>query len=352
MEKILPFTWPPIETYQGTSFILGVLLATPSISSMYYNKYINLFCNNTYNTYQVELEFANVSWEDYRLSGVAELNTYSLCNIARRKAVDFIKERIDRGNYMLFYWLDEFYLSYSDNYKRRHFIHDTYVYGYKGDSFCAIAYSEKRLHRLYLPEKELEKALYKGENFNEHSFSTFRPRCGYKEEVCLNKIKKELLDYYESTNSQKTDQGKVYGLSCYDVLIACVQRLIENKVQEQDAIDKRPFRILWEHKKVLKEHLKKMEELGEFENESCNIIIEIENETRIIFGMIIKFNLKPELAILYRVVYYLKQIKQKELLLILNILEILSKNDVNINNRAAMSDKNTANVEELVIDVS
>lgn len=101
MKKLLPLVSPPIATYQGSSFILGVLLAHENTANVLYNNYVNLECNDTYNIYEVNLEFTNISWEDYRLSGIAEMNLYYIKNICHTKFIDFIKERIDQGNYII-----------------------------------------------------------------------------------------------------------------------------------------------------------------------------------------------------------------------------------------------------------
>lgn len=43
--------------------------------------------------------------EKYRLLGIAEMNLYNLKNIAQNKFTEFVKERIDQGNYIFFFRL-------------------------------------------------------------------------------------------------------------------------------------------------------------------------------------------------------------------------------------------------------
>ena len=45
--KKLPIVHPPFETYQGASFILGILLANSIIGDYFYNNYINIRCGNS-----------------------------------------------------------------------------------------------------------------------------------------------------------------------------------------------------------------------------------------------------------------------------------------------------------------
>ena len=72
----LPFIFPPIETYQGISFILGVMLAYPEYADIRYNNYINLECAETDQLYDMKLMFSDSMWEYYRASGLAEMNLY------------------------------------------------------------------------------------------------------------------------------------------------------------------------------------------------------------------------------------------------------------------------------------
>lgn len=39
---------------------------------------------------------------------------------------------------MLFYNIDEYYLSYSNSFQNTHYCHDTYVYGYENSTFLNI----------------------------------------------------------------------------------------------------------------------------------------------------------------------------------------------------------------------
>lgn len=109
MKKKLPLEKPPIETYQSNAFVLGIILANDNIKNAYYNSYINLVCNNTNIMWNMELTFENDKWEYFRKVGIAEMNLYYLKNISKDKFVDFIKERLDQGNYILLYYIDEFY---------------------------------------------------------------------------------------------------------------------------------------------------------------------------------------------------------------------------------------------------
>ena len=41
----LPFIFPPIETYQSSAFVLGIMRAHPKYADILHNGYIKLECN-------------------------------------------------------------------------------------------------------------------------------------------------------------------------------------------------------------------------------------------------------------------------------------------------------------------
>lgn len=313
MKKILPLTVAPIETYQGTSFVLSVILSHENTANAYFNNYINIRCNNTYDSYEMNLDFIGVTWEDYRAKGIAEMNLYYLKNIHRDTFIEFIKERIDQGNYLLFYSVDEYYLSYSGYFQSKHNIHDTYVYGYNEDSFYIMAYKGGKLSRFNIPMLELLRALYYQERSMENlSFCTFRPNHSVKEMIDLEMIKQSLWDYYHSENLGNKSSTTIYGISTYNILIQCVKTAISKFETEVFRVDLRPFRLFWEHKKVLKDHISKISETILLDSIVKGMINEIESQASIIFKLMIKYKLNNDVRILEKVVNYLTQLREKE----------------------------------------
>ena len=153
---VLPIVIPPTETYQSTSLVLGVILSTPNISNEYFNNYMMLSCKKTDIMSEMWLDFYGTDWESFRKRGIFEMNLFQFMNFDRKGFLGFIKERIDQGCYILFYCIDEYYLSYSDYYHKKHYIHDVYVYGYEGtSSFWVLAYKMKKLMLFQVNAEEI-----------------------------------------------------------------------------------------------------------------------------------------------------------------------------------------------------
>lgn len=321
MEKLLPLIHPPIETYQGSSFILGIILAYENIANAYYNNYINLECNNTNDIHNISLEFANISWDNYRMSGIAEMNLYHIANIPQNKFVDFIKERIDQGNYIIIYCIDEYYLSYTSCYKKHHNSHDTYIYGYNESHFFILAYKNGKLQKIHVPFKEIEEGLFSLlSNHCDLSFCTFRPNHAINVQANLCQIKQEFCNYLHSIDSNTLPNNKIYGINTYDVLSNCIKSFFN--ANPKTGIDLRPFRLLWEHKKLMRNHLIKYSEIAFIEdNNSILLFDETEQTANMIFKLMIKYNITYNANLSKQALELIDVLKEKEV----NYLEPLFK---------------------------
>ncbi|MBP5222143.1 MAG: hypothetical protein J6Z35_03145, partial [Lachnospiraceae bacterium] len=245
----LPFCFPPIETYQGYSFVLGVLLAYPEYSEIQYRNYINLMCQKTDHLFSIDLTFTDALWDDYYEQGLIEKNVYDTANFSKKPLIRFLKERIDEGYYILLYDLDEYYLSHTNAYKNFHSNHDIYIYGYEGDCFLAEAYKSAHLSLLTVKQEEIAKALLSKRAYKEadkiRRFAVFRPWPHGKVSVDSQEMLRGIRKFYEAEPVADSN-GTVYGFGVYEVLLENMKNLYD----EENA-SLRPFRCVWEHKKLM-----------------------------------------------------------------------------------------------------
>lgn len=307
MQVDLPIVHPPIETYQGNSFILGILLAHQNTSCVYSNNYINISCKDTTDTFYMNLMFTKSMWEDYRVCGIAEMNLYNTLNIGKMQFVDFLKERINQGCYLLFYSADEYYLSYTKHYNKDHFMHDSYVYGYDNETFSVMAYQNNKLSEIKVPYQEICEAVYSS------SFCTFRPNHSIQVNVNLDLIYQEYQDYYNAVFGDGNQEGVVYGINTYDVLADCLKMLINCTDLERKKIDPRPFRCLWEHKKVMKDRFAMLNEKYRIGYKMISLADELDRIAYTVFMLVLKFNITQDDDQLKGMIQYLTKMKEKEL---------------------------------------
>lgn len=339
-EKVLPLAAPLIKTYQGSSFVLGVLTAEERTKDICYNNYINLTCKNEADEHGIEMGFVNEEWEYYRVKGIAEMDLYHFRTFSETGLIEFLKERIDQDNYILLYSIDDYCLSYSKNYQIKHDVHDTYIYGYEEDSFLVMAYSDRTLSKVRVPMKEIVDGLFSEENYGS-DFCSFRLSHVAKVEYDLRTIYRELRNYAES-RADEEESYKKYGLRVYDGLIDLVTKEIErcgNKEEKNENADKklqfdymvnsvfdiRPFRVIWEHKSLMTQRVKRMSTDMTVGEEIFCQTEEAERDARTIFMLMVKYCVSGNCGILRRVIELLGEVREKEKGMIQSLLAVIEK---------------------------
>lgn len=293
----LPLVFPPIETYQGSSFLLGVLMADPDFSDIQYNRYINMECHNSNFFSKLIVNFKDPLWEPLRQAGLLDIWLHKLSEYDEDTLEDLLTEELDEGRYLLLYKLDEYFLSYSVHYKEDHFIHDTYVYGYDENDFYVLAYYKEHLSRLKVARKEIIQALLSdvpGENtVANRDFCSIRP--AKDKEIRLDKalIKEEVKNFYETEITEPTEDDLICGFGVYTLILEAVKNL-----QNDPFVEMQSIRCLMEHKLMMKRRVIRL--FGESDPKVIECIKELDQlieEINLIFKLMMKYKLtrKPEL---------------------------------------------------------
>ena len=284
----LPLVFPPIETYQGYSFMLGIMLTDPAYSDIQYNGYIQLECQKTEYMSSVALIFSNALWDDYAALGYVEKSVYDVANFNEKTLMRFLCERLDQGEYLLLYDVDEYYLSNADTYKRWHVNHDTYVYGYDEQYFFAQAYQKVHLKQLTIKKTEIVKSLLskrarKNEDRVRH-FGAIKLHKGggikADREIMLDGIKA----FFEADRCEGKNPDKVYGIGVYQVLMNAIRNLDEGQ-----KVDLRPFRCVWEQKKLMRNRIVYM--YPDANDDRCKVISQICDYTEMVFRHMMLYNM-------------------------------------------------------------
>ena len=305
--KTLPMRMPPCETYQGMAFIMGVLLSHENIKNYFHNTYISLRCANSDKMWDLTLELNHILWDPLGEDGVFEVNRYNANALSEDSFVGFLKERIRQGNYILLFQIDEFYLSYSQDYNNRHFIHDVYIYGYDNDCFCVMAYRDDRLQLFKVKQTEIRDAFYSccKECEGEVAFCTCRPWHLANIEIDYKKMKESIIDYYMGAISD----NHLYGILTYQAIIRALKKMKEDECPE--TIDVRVFRMLWEHKILMRSHL---ETLGNkmSVNDAIEAASEVEKIGEKVFRLSMKYRMTKADKTLVKMIENIENMEKKE----------------------------------------
>ena len=308
---VLPLVFPPIETYQGSSFILGILLANPNYSDIQYNGYINLQYNKEAENFSwLAVSFTDSTWDDYRVKGLAEMNLYDIAHFTKSSLVSFFRERLDQGCYLLLYDVDEYYLSNGEKYKTEHFNHDTYIYGYSDDSFLVLAYKNEHLERLVIKNEEVIESLFseqarKNDDQRRH-FSSFRLVINKGIKLDADIIRRSIKEFYEPDSEENEKRECARGIGVYDKIIFCLKGIKEN-----EHVDMRAFKVIWEQKELMVNRIKKT--FPELSSDCSNSMQSICDKIKLIFRIVMKYNHSMRKNSIERVCRLIDEVKNDDL---------------------------------------
>lgn len=296
--KKLPMIIPTIETYQGVAFVMAILLTHDNIREQIHNSYVDIRCVNSNRIWDLTLELTDVLWDSMCEENIFELDLFHAKNLSPDYFVPFLKERIDQGNYLLFYKIDEYYLSHSIEYKKRHFIHDIYIYGYELDEFCVMAYKDGKLQLFNINQSEIVEGFFACNNHVEEEevhFCTCRPNERINIKVDYERLKSYIAEY---TRGKKRDEY-LYGTYIYLAIKDCLRTMIETKGRGK--LDIRVLRMLWEHKILMIEHLEKLGDVVNVED-ALSCAREVECLGNKVFRLALKYSVTESNKILEKMI--------------------------------------------------
>ncbi len=182
-----------------------------------------------------------------------------------------IRNMIDAGYYVYFTGVDDYYVKGKSWYKELHFIHDGAICGYNqlNKTFCIYAYDSNWIHQKFWTSQTsfnkgrevlFEKGIY-------GSLCAIKPR-QEKVEFSVETALKGILDYLDSDFEKYPEHGEgtVRGIVVHEYLAKYIDKLFDGSIP-YSRMDRRVFRLVWEHKKVMLERIEKMEHSLDLSNE-------------------------------------------------------------------------------------
>lgn len=258
--KELPLVDPIYSTYHHAPGS-AVIKDNPSIRNFYLNQVMNIRCTRRFlsglTTPQINIIQVNTGENPY-LDRKWRPMKYLDDSIH-----SFIRDMIDEGYYVCFTGVDDYYVKGKSWYKERHFNHDGCICGYNQEdkTYCIYAYDINWIYqKFWTPQAALEagrKAMVErgviGDLFcvkPKSDIVDFQPKL-----VLVN-----MKEYLDSSLKKypKTGEGEVHGIAVHDYIAMYVDKLYDGSIP-YERMDRRVFRLIWEHKKAMLERLEKME---------------------------------------------------------------------------------------------
>lgn len=276
MDKVvLPLLEPGFSTYHGQAAAGAILSENPSVWNFFLNNAVGLRCNTKfltgYSTPDLGVErsdFSECPAIDKRMIEMEFLGGYT---------EQVIRNFLRKGFYVFFGGVDDYYMDGKSWFRERHFIHNGLIRGYdpEDDTFLVYAYDSRwQLNSFKVPVKSFRKARKAGCDGILFGIAPHKKPVGPDPAVILEKLKAYLTPCIE--------KDCIRGVLVHKYLMTFLDMHISGEIP-YEKLDRRIFRLLWEHKKVM---LERLEKLGLYEiAERYGDVVGLADSMRMLYGI-------------------------------------------------------------------
>ena len=258
----LPILEPLYNTYQYQTPGTAVLTDNPSIRNWYLSQVFVINCSRKFlsgfTTPQLSIHLSEFQHNPY-----LDRKNFLMKDI--RGCINrVIKNLLNDGYYVYFMGVDDYYIEGKTFYKEKHFEHDGLICGYDDTdkTFCMFAYDSNWVCRKFsTPQKAFNKGAVEMLKKNYVSYMyAIKPEKTLVEFSTQTALKILVEDYLDSDLKKYPEEGEglIYGLVVHDYIEKYIDKLIDGSIP-YERTDRRIFRLIWEHKKVLLECIENIE---------------------------------------------------------------------------------------------
>lgn len=264
----LPITEPMYGTYHHQGPATAIDVNGNAAKNWCLNQAVNLMCGRRFLN---GLTTPELSVPGTSLLGTPYMEYITVPTRFTGGYINFIiKKMLDNGYYVYFESVDDYYVTGKSWYRERHFIHNGLICGYDSDdkTYCIYAYDKNWIYqKFWTPQNAFDAGRRSAEKQGK-----FGNICAVKikdedVKISVETIYSKLKQYLDSDIEKYPFQaeGNVYGIAVLTYISEYVMRLYR-EVIPYERMDRRIFRLIWEHKKVMLERIIKIEETLNFDN--------------------------------------------------------------------------------------
>lgn len=286
----LPISDPVYGTYNYQLASSSMFKENSTIRNWYLNEVMMLYCERMFLTGYTspQIGILKTSWEQ---NPYLESLKYPLNHIADYSKT-LIRTLLDNGFYVYFYNIDDYYIQGKTMFNERHFLHDGLICGYdmKKKTYSIFAYDKNWIPRRFeSSQKCFDHSVRESVKKSSDCYiCALKPKTEKVSFSCKTVIEK-LNEYMDSSLKKypKTEYGRVQGVATHDYIALYLDKLIDGSIPK-DKIDRRVFRVIWDHKNIMLERLHKVEQTLGTDNKSSNAyskIVNLANDMRMMYAM-------------------------------------------------------------------
>ena len=257
----LPLAEPLYKTHHN-AIVTACASSNPSIREWFLTNTMILTCNRKFLTGFTSPE---ILVENYAINNPLLETKFISTQFLKGCVNSVIRNMIDEGYFVYFIGVDDYYIDGKSWYKKRHFGHDGTICGYNqlDKTFCIYAYNiDWIFKKFWAPQKSFNKGIKamikKGVC---SSLYAIKPKTDIAEFSVENALA-GIAEYLDSDMIKYPEdgEGRVSGIVVLQYIAKYLDKLFDGSIP-YDRMDRRVFRLIWEHKKVMFERIERIEQI-------------------------------------------------------------------------------------------
>lgn len=258
----LPLTEPLYSTYHYQGICTAIIANNPTVRNWYLNESMDLACNRKflkgYSSPDVTVPWS--SWFGCPCFEVIDIPS----RFAGGYINPIIRKTLDEGYYVVFSNVDDYYVRGKSWYKKRHFFHDGVICGYDQNdkTYCVYAYDSRWIYRkFWTSQSSFNAGRVAAEKQGSFAgFYALRARDDATVEFSPQTVYTKLREYLDSDLEKYPFEGDndVNGIVVHKFIAEYMSKLYRGEIP-YERTDRRVFRLIWEHKKAMRERIEMVE---------------------------------------------------------------------------------------------
>ncbi len=254
----------PLKGYMEDAYMLSVAITRESSYEWIYSNYIQLAYQNPTKYDNQPVKFFKVSFKNGYIWDAecpllcCDTITRDMLEVMNIDIIEFISKSICQNKYIKIY-LDEFYLPYRIQFKKEHYIHENFFYGfdYEKKELYGLAYTiDKGVYQFeeFMVSMEEVRQAYQAafmKSVQKERIMMLSCNCEKYYEFDIKIVKNSIWEYINSIQTDlryreinNPNKDYIFGLNIYDELT----NYFKGDVNSTTVI---PLHIIYEHKKLM-----------------------------------------------------------------------------------------------------
>lgn len=337
MEKELNMATPEIATFVYEGYMLGIMQANgDAYREWMYSNYVQLNCHDDIIT---DKEVFVAFYGDVAINAPFFKKVKLSWSVLREWKLDlvvFFKKNIDLGCY-LYFKVDDYYIPHRYATNNTHYMHDELIMGYDDKNFIVLGYGDdgqcskqKVPYGQFMEALENNHAVIDKNEWQDDIY--FLKYVHYDYKLNLSAICAQLYDFLHSINRKEENSlfknpllDTVYGLKVYDRMLLYLNVLMEqgNIFSGGENIDNRMFRIIMEHKKVMWDRIKILNDIYGGLDDLYERYEPVKERAKDIHMMAVKYQITSSKRLLSRLIAGMQYIRDADERILGELLERL-----------------------------